>query len=48
MDYELIVVGASWGGLHAVRALLEGLPDEVSVPLVLAQHRSPDASRRGL
>ena len=48
MDYELIVVGASWGGLHAVRALLEGLPDEVSVPLVLAQHRSPEASRRGL
>ena len=25
MDYELIVVGASWGGLHAVGAFLEGL-----------------------
>ena len=24
---ELVVVGASWGGLHAVSALLDSLPD---------------------
>lgn len=44
----MIAVGASWGGLHAVGALLEGLPDEVTAPLVLAQHRSPEGSRDGL
>jgi len=47
-EYELIAVGASWGGLHAVGDLLETLPDEVTAPLVLAQHRSPDSEAGGL
>ena len=25
IDYELIAIGASWGGLHAVSTLLVGL-----------------------
>jgi len=48
MDYEVIAVGASWGGLHAVGDLLEGLPAAVSAPLVLAQHRSVESSPGGL
>lgn len=42
MDYELIVVGASWGGLHAVGAFLEGLGAQTSAAVVIAQHRSSD------
>jgi two-component system chemotaxis response regulator CheB len=42
--FELIVVGASWGGLQALRWLLEGLPDDFPTPLVVAQHRSSDSS----
>jgi two-component system, chemotaxis family, protein-glutamate methylesterase/glutaminase len=41
--YELIAVGTSWGGLQALSQLLEGLADEVDAPIVVAQHRSPDA-----
>ena len=39
MSYELIVIGASWGGLRAVSELLGALPDDVDVPVVVAQHR---------
>jgi two-component system, chemotaxis family, protein-glutamate methylesterase/glutaminase len=45
--YELIVIGASWGGLEAVSELLDGLDDSVHQPIVIAQHRSAD-SRDGL
>ncbi|MDX6412519.1 MAG: two-component system, chemotaxis family, protein-glutamate methylesterase/glutaminase [Gaiellaceae bacterium] len=42
MDYELIVVGASWGGFHAVGAFLESLGPQTSAAVVIAQHRSAD------
>jgi two-component system chemotaxis response regulator CheB len=41
--YDLICIGASWGGLSAVRQVLADLPPAVRVPIVLAQHRSPDS-----
>ena len=41
--YDLIVIGASWGGLDAVSRLLAGLSDEVHQPIVVAQHRSPSS-----
>jgi two-component system chemotaxis response regulator CheB len=41
-DYELVVVGASWGGLAATSKLLASLPRDFSVPLVIAQHRAAD------
>lgn len=47
-EYELIAVGASWGGLHAVGRLLETLADELDVPIVIAQHRAADGSRSNL
>ena len=46
--YEVICIGASWGGLHAVGQVLEDLPDEVDLPIVVAQHRHPDSLERML
>jgi two-component system chemotaxis response regulator CheB len=37
--YEVVVVGTSWGGLAALRALVGGLPADFAIPLVLVQHR---------
>jgi two-component system chemotaxis response regulator CheB len=37
--YELICIGASWGGLDAVGRLLTDIPEEIDVPIVIAQHR---------
>jgi two-component system chemotaxis response regulator CheB len=48
MTYELVVVGASWGGLHAVSALLDSIPRGLDVPLVIAQHRAAESHREGL
>jgi two-component system chemotaxis response regulator CheB len=45
MRFELIVIGTSWGGLDALRRLLANVPDEVDVPIAIAQHRSPDSLR---
>ena len=39
MAYELVVLGASWGGLRALGSLLEALPEGFEVPVVIAQHR---------
>lgn len=41
--YELVMVGASWGGLEAVSTLLGGLPPNLPVPVVVVQHRGPDS-----
>lgn len=46
--YELIVVGASWGGLHAVGRILSALPEETEAAIVVAQHRRTDATEWGL
>ena len=48
MSCELIVIGTSWGGLEALQRLLENLPDELEVPIAIAQHRGPDSPDRGL
>ena len=37
--YELVCVGASWGGLDAISQFLSDLPAEVDLPIVVAQHR---------
>jgi two-component system, chemotaxis family, protein-glutamate methylesterase/glutaminase len=48
MPYELIVVGTSWGGLAALGRLLDHLPDELDLPIVIAQHRGPGTLERAL
>ncbi|MGH3071370.1 MAG: chemotaxis protein CheB [Gaiellaceae bacterium] len=45
IDYELIAIGASWGGLHAVGTLLSGIPQELDQTIVVAQHRSAESVR---
>ena len=40
--FEIVVVGASLGGLHALQTLLAGLPAEFPVPLAVVQHRGSD------
>ena len=41
--YELVVIGASWGGLDAVGRVLAGFPDDIDLPIVVAQHRHRDS-----
>ncbi|HEX6289581.1 MAG TPA: chemotaxis protein CheB [Herpetosiphonaceae bacterium] len=43
MTFELIVIGASLGGLHALCTLLGGLPGSFAVPLAVVQHRHKDS-----
>src|SRR4051812_7617583 len=38
-----VIIGASWGGLHAVGEVLAGLPAGFGVPVLVVQHRSEDA-----
>jgi two-component system chemotaxis response regulator CheB len=37
--YEIAVIGTSWGGLNAVRELINALPPDFGLPLVIVQHR---------
>ncbi|XDD48641.1 chemotaxis protein CheB [Leptospira sp. WS92.C1] len=41
MKYEVIVMGASSGGLNAIRSVLTSLSENFSIPIVLVQHVSP-------
>ena len=37
------MIGTSWGGLSAVSTVVAGLPATFALPIVVVQHRSPDA-----
>lgn len=39
MAYEIVALGASWGGMHALGSVLEALPEDFHLPVVIAQHR---------
>ena len=43
MAFEIVVIGASFGGLAALQILLPGLSPEFPVPVVVVQHRRKDA-----
>ena len=47
-DYDICVVGSSWGGLRALDTILRDLPSELGFPIVVVQHRSADAPDSGL
>lgn len=47
-QYDLIAIGASWGGLNAVGRVLQTIPGEISAAIVVAQHRSSERSDLGL
>ncbi|HEY8784370.1 MAG TPA: chemotaxis protein CheB [Mucilaginibacter sp.] len=41
---HVLVAGASAGGLHALNALIEQLPEDFPAPVLIVQHISPDAT----
>lgn len=43
MTFEIVVVGASTGGLRALQVLLAGLPEDFPLPIVMVQHRGNDS-----
>jgi two-component system chemotaxis response regulator CheB len=43
MSGDLVVVGASWGGLAALRTVFGGLPSGFAAPVVVVQHRSAES-----
>ena len=48
MGYELVTIGASWGGLAALERVLGGLPEDFRTPIAVTQHRAPDGGSEGL
>jgi two-component system chemotaxis response regulator CheB len=46
MTYELVVIGASWGGLRALGMVLDGLGDAATASVVIGQHRGPEGGER--
>jgi two-component system chemotaxis response regulator CheB len=46
--YELICIGASWGGLSAIGRVLADIPIAVDPPIVVAQHRHVDSHEGAL
>ena len=46
--YDLVCIGASWGGLQAVGRVLTDLPSELDLPIAIAQHRHPDSQAETL
>ncbi|MDT5060941.1 MAG: two-component system, chemotaxis family, protein-glutamate methylesterase/glutaminase [Acidobacteriota bacterium] len=42
MAFEIVVIGASYGGLSALQILLSELSPEFSLPVVIVQHRRKD------
>ena len=39
--YQLVAIGASWGGLQALSQVLDDMGSGFPVPVVVAQHRHP-------
>jgi two-component system chemotaxis response regulator CheB len=46
--YELIAMGASWGGLTALETVLSALPRDFRTPIAIAQHRAVDSGSGAL
>ena len=44
--YDLVVMAASYGGIHALREVLGDLPADFPVPVAIVQHRSAAAPNR--
>jgi two-component system chemotaxis response regulator CheB len=40
---DVVAIGASWGGLHAVERVLGVLPEDFGAAVVIAQHRRSDS-----
>ena len=42
-EHDLVAIGASWGGLDALRTILSHLPATLDAAVVVAQHRAPES-----
>ena len=43
VGYAIVVIGASWGGLDALRVLFNGLAPEFDIPITIVVHRHRDS-----
>ncbi|OQY38238.1 MAG: hypothetical protein B6229_06350, partial [Spirochaetaceae bacterium 4572_7] len=43
ISYDIVVIGASAGGLFALEELLGVIRDKIKVPIVIVQHISADS-----
>ena len=43
-DYQLVVIGCSWGGFQGLRRLFSDLPADFPIPIVVVQHRLAQAN----
>jgi two-component system chemotaxis response regulator CheB len=41
--YAVAIIGTSWGGLAALRIVVEGLPAQYGLPIAIVQHRHRDS-----
>jgi two-component system chemotaxis response regulator CheB len=41
--FDVVVMGASWGGLRALERIFGDLPADFGTPIVVAQHRDDDS-----
>jgi two-component system, chemotaxis family, protein-glutamate methylesterase/glutaminase len=41
MAFEIVAIGASWGGMRAIGMILEALPETFPPAIVVVQHRGP-------
>lgn len=41
MPFEIVAIGASWGGMRAIGTVLDALPESFAAPIVVVQHRGP-------
>lgn len=41
MKYRAVVIGASAGGIHAIKAIIMALPGNFQLPVIIVQHISP-------
>lgn len=48
MNYELVVIGVSAGGLHAVGTILSQLDAEFPIPMAVVQHRARESDALAL
>jgi two-component system chemotaxis response regulator CheB len=45
LPYDIIAIGASWGGVAALSALVCALPRDWQVPIVIVQHQNADSAK---
>ncbi len=45
MKYNVIVIGASFGGLNALKTILPILPKDFSIPIVIVQHLGQESNK---